>query len=118
MNATSENISTLPQRMGTAAGSPKPQGWSHRGTPRGTVPPIEQRFTRPIRPAVDIDRRNPFGPVPGLARRKREHVKAARALILSPANIMVTLVLVALSAAAYVGDKHGPEVIVKLMYYL
>lgn len=65
------------------------------------MPPIEQRFTRLIRPAVDTDRGNPFGGIPGIASRKRKLAKTARTLTLHPVNIALTVCLAFGAVLAY-----------------
>lgn len=117
MNAQSQTLPPLSSRMGEAPRRFKPAHRGSGGTPR-TVPPIEQRFTGPIGPAVDRDRGNPFGPVPGIARGTGQLAKGARTLILSPANMVLAFVMVAAAAVTLAAQMgFSPERVVFHLQY-
>lgn len=83
------------------------------------MPPIEQRFTQPIRPAVDTDRGNPFGGLPGLASGKRKRSQVARALTLHPVNIALTVCLAVGAVLAYASHvSDGSSRVVVTLHHL
>lgn len=106
MNAGSQNLPPVSARMGQTPGRAGQARFSRGGAPRA-VPPIEQRFTRPIRPADDSDRGNPFGGLPGIASRKRDIAKATRALTLHPVNIILTVCLAIGAGLAYASHSSS-----------
>lgn len=106
MNAKSQTFPQVPARMGAAPASAEQAYRGGRGSPR-TSPPIEQRFTGPIRPHTGTPSSNPFGPLPGLARVSRQRTKSSWAWVTSPTNMVLTMVLVAASVAVYVSYLLG-----------
>lgn len=102
LDESTMNAQTFPAPPRLCSG-PSKGSRMESGQDRGSsgVPPIEQRFTGPVRAVPDRGGANPFGPIPRLRKLPRHGAEGFRALITSNASKALTLVLASSAIATY-----------------